>query len=242
MQKSILDIKDTLQLNSYEAQVYVSLLEKGIASASELAENSKVPRSRCYDVLESLEKKGFVFMKIGKPIKYIAIAPQEAIHSITKEVNKEKNRLLAFYDTAKETDAFKELQSLYATGIQYIDNAEITTSISGKTAINAFLKEMFSNAQKNISVHSTEKEIERKLKIIRKVGTKVPVQVHTPEPIKTSADHITSKVAKHGMKVVQVDEDQLLFFSSVQGKSPEGESAIWIKSKFAADAVKEFLQ
>jgi len=38
-----------------------------------------VPRSRCYDVLESLEKKGFIISKIGKPLKYIAVPPEEVV-------------------------------------------------------------------------------------------------------------------------------------------------------------------
>ena len=44
-------------LNSYEAKIWVSLLSRGISSAGELSDISSVPRSRAYDVLESLEKR-----------------------------------------------------------------------------------------------------------------------------------------------------------------------------------------
>ncbi len=68
-------LRGAFDLNIYEVKIWTALLSRGIASAGELADISNVPRSRSYDVLESLEKKGFVIMKLGKPIKYIAIQP-----------------------------------------------------------------------------------------------------------------------------------------------------------------------
>jgi sugar-specific transcriptional regulator TrmB len=44
----------------YQSQAYVTLLEMGTASASDLAEASDVPQPRIYDVLRDLEKKGYV--------------------------------------------------------------------------------------------------------------------------------------------------------------------------------------
>ena len=64
-------LKDYFDLNVYETKVWLALLSKGIAAAGEVADISGVPRSRAYDVLESLEKKGFALTKLGKPVKYI---------------------------------------------------------------------------------------------------------------------------------------------------------------------------
>ena len=52
-------IKD-FGLNSYEAKLWVALLSRGVSTAGELSDIASVPRSRTYDVLESLEKKGFI--------------------------------------------------------------------------------------------------------------------------------------------------------------------------------------
>ncbi len=49
-------LRTTFDLNIYEAKIWAALLTKGVASASELADISGVPRSRSYDVLETLEK------------------------------------------------------------------------------------------------------------------------------------------------------------------------------------------
>ena len=70
-QKDLLEqLREQFRLNIYEVRIWTSLLSRGVAAASELADVSGVPRSSCYDVIESLEKKGFIIMKLGKPIKY----------------------------------------------------------------------------------------------------------------------------------------------------------------------------
>ena len=47
-------------LNLYEVKIWTALLSRGVSTAGELSDIANVPRSRSYDVLESLEKKGFV--------------------------------------------------------------------------------------------------------------------------------------------------------------------------------------
>ena len=74
-------------LNLYEVKLWVSLLSRGVSTAGELSDIADVPRSRSYDVLESLEKKGFVVMKLGKPIKYIAIPPGEVVDRVKKNMH-----------------------------------------------------------------------------------------------------------------------------------------------------------
>ena len=79
-------IRSSFDLNIYEAKVWTALLSRGIAAAGELADISGVPRSRSYDVLENLEKKGFIIMKLGKPIKYIAVQPEEILKRLKNKM------------------------------------------------------------------------------------------------------------------------------------------------------------
>ena len=44
-------------LNLYEVKIWTALLSRGVSTAGELSDIANVPRSRSYDVLESLEKK-----------------------------------------------------------------------------------------------------------------------------------------------------------------------------------------
>ena len=79
-------LKNAFDLNIYEVKIWTALLSKGVSSAGELSDISNVPRSRSYDILESLEKKGFVIMKLGKPIKYITVDPKEVLERVKKNV------------------------------------------------------------------------------------------------------------------------------------------------------------
>jgi sugar-specific transcriptional regulator TrmB len=56
-------ISQELQLlgfNQYQAKAYVSLVHLGTSSAYQISKHSGIPRSRIYEVLEGLEKKGIV--------------------------------------------------------------------------------------------------------------------------------------------------------------------------------------
>src|SRR3989338_1300802 len=96
-------IKDYFDLNIYETKVWLALLGKGVASAGEIAEISNVPRSRTYDVLESLEKKGFAMQKIGKPVKYLAVKPISVIEKLKKNTLEEMNDKINTLSNIKDT-------------------------------------------------------------------------------------------------------------------------------------------
>src|SRR3989338_4423553 len=145
----LMDLKKHFKLNIYEVKIWTSLLTRGIASAGELADISGVPRSRCYDVLESLEKKGFIIMKIGKPIKYLAVKPEIILERVKSEIREEANRVAAQIEGIKETEEFKDLELLHKTGIQHVDINSISKSIVGRTSINRFAKDTLPKAKSN---------------------------------------------------------------------------------------------
>jgi len=66
-------------LTDYEIRSYTSLLEIGPATASELSEASDVPYSKIYEVLGSLEKKGWIESEHGRPSKYYPKPPSVAM-------------------------------------------------------------------------------------------------------------------------------------------------------------------
>ena len=92
VQKNFLNKLKDFGLNTYESKLWTALLSRGVSTAGELSDIANVPRSRSYDVLESLEKKGFIVMKLGKPIKYLAVPPAEVIERVKKRVSEEASR------------------------------------------------------------------------------------------------------------------------------------------------------
>jgi len=71
----------TFGLTGYEIQTYTALLERGRLTASEVSEASEVPYSKIYEVLGSLERKGWVETELGRPNAYYAKPPVEAVET-----------------------------------------------------------------------------------------------------------------------------------------------------------------
>jgi len=98
-------------LNLYEVKIWAALLSRGVSTAGELSDIANVPRSRSYDVLESLEKKGFAITKIGKPIKYIAVPPTEVVERVKKNMREEADTKVKRLEEMKGTEILTELNS-----------------------------------------------------------------------------------------------------------------------------------
>ncbi len=126
-------------LNLYEVRIWTALLSRGVSTAGELSDIGNVPRSRAYDVLESLEKKGFVIMKLGKPIKYVAVEPAEVIERVKKLVTEEAKENVKKLDDLRGTDVLKELELLHKQGIEFIEPSDLSGAIRGRHNIYTHL-------------------------------------------------------------------------------------------------------
>lgn len=76
-------------LSGYEAEAYIVLLQLGEAQAREIAEASRVPQSRVYDVLGSLEQKGMVTKRTSSPKSYTPNEPQRVLEHLVYRIEKE---------------------------------------------------------------------------------------------------------------------------------------------------------
>lgn len=156
-------------LNSYESRIWVYLLSRGVSTAGELSDMANVPRSRSYDVLESLEKKGFVIMKHGKPIKYIAVPPNEVLDNIKKKVVEKTRFDIQSIDSAMAEKLSKVLNTLYEKGNTLLDSKEIMGSIRGRKNILNHLETMIKNASKSVIIISSIKSFTEKAKHLNQV-------------------------------------------------------------------------
>jgi len=79
---------DKIGLTSYEIRTFTSLLKGGELTASDLSQKSGVPYSKIYEVLGTLEEKGWVSSDDSRPTKYFAKSPSTAL-----ETTKQKQEL-----------------------------------------------------------------------------------------------------------------------------------------------------
>ncbi|MPW38143.1 TrmB family transcriptional regulator [Thermococcus sp. 101 C5] len=78
-------LQEHFELNLYEARAYVALVGFGVLTPAELASVSEVPAPRTYDVLRSLEKKGFALSQPGKANKYRPVHPKNVLEKFIED-------------------------------------------------------------------------------------------------------------------------------------------------------------
>jgi len=239
-------IKEHFSLNIYETKVWLALLSRGIASAGEVAELSGVPRSRTYDVLESLEKEGFAIAKLGKPVKYIAVKPTTVIEKLKTNTLKKANDSVKMLANLKETREYSELEELYDTGIEPIRHDNISGAIKGKSNIFNHLKEILNSAKKEVIICTSASEINEKSRIFsslfanlnkKKIKVKIALSGDNAEIKKINNKfNINAQKLDINSKFFVVDKEQILFMLSNSQKDDE-ELGVWINSSFFVNSL-----
>lgn len=248
-------LRKIFDLNLYEVKVWTALLSRGTSTAGELSSISDVPRSRTYDILESLEKKGFIVMKLGKPIKFVALKPEEVVERVKKNLvveAKEKSKRL---EKLKKEEVLGELNSLFTEGVKYVEPADLSGSLKGRQNIYNHLDMLVREAEKTITLVTTAEGLNRKLEVLMpslEKAKKRGVKIRIAAPITPT----NKKVAKDFAKVAEVkdvkdltarfmivDSEQLMFMLLNDEKiHPTYDVGIWINTEFFAQALEQMFE
>ena len=239
-------IKDHFDLNLYETKVWLALLSKGVASVGEVATISRVPRSRTYDVLESLEKKGFAIIRMGKPVKYLGVKPQIILERIKTDIRKTAEERVNDLSKIKESEEFLKLEELYKQGISPVKREDISASLRGKSNITNFLKEIIKEAKKEVIVVTNAEEIKSKAKlffqtfdILKEANIKLKIALSgDTKLIKEIEDKLQLKIKRTEIdaKFFIIDRKEILFYISKGGNESE-DVAVWLNSDFFVEAL-----
>ena len=238
-------IKDHFDLNLYETKVWLALLSKGVASVGEVAALSRVPRSRTYDVLESLEKKGFAIIRMGKPVKYLGVKPQMILERIKQDIRKDAEERVNILAKLKDTEEFAKLNEIYTQGINPVKKEEISTSLRGKSNISNFLREIIDSAKKEVVICTNAQEIKSKAKLfsetistLKKANVKIKIALSGDEKIiKELEEKLGVKIKRIEIdsKFFIVDRKEVLFYISKSG-SDSDDIAVWLNSDFFVES------
>ena len=154
-----MDLLKGIGLNLYERKLWVALLARGTSSAGELSTIAKVPRSRAYDILESLSEKGFVVVQNAKPIKYVAISPTEALDRAKAKMEENIKSMSDRIDDLKTSNGMKELNSVFGKGMDVVSSEDLTGSLKGKHLHKQQMSTMIKSASKKINIVATAEGI-----------------------------------------------------------------------------------
>lgn len=247
IEKKLLTKLKDFGLNSYESKVWAALLSRGVSTAGELSDIANVPRSRSYDVLESLEKKGFVVMKIGKPIKYIAIPPTEAVDRVKKRVKQQADEDEKILEELKSSEILGELTLLHSQGIETQDPSDLTGSIKGRDNIYDHLEYQIKQAKENVVIATTAEGMIRKtdalLKQIKKAkdrGVNITVAAPLNEKTKQAERALQNYAMVKNIDFVNsrfcvVDNSHLtVMITNDKETHPSYDMAVWMKSPVLA--------
>jgi sugar-specific transcriptional regulator TrmB len=239
-------IKEHFNLNIYETKVWLALLGRGVASAGEIAEISRVPRSRTYDVLESLEKRGFALMKLGKPVKYIAVKPAIVLEKLKSSTQRSAEEKIKSLLNLKSTEEYTELEELYNVGIQPVKHNDISGAIKGKSTIYSHVKEILENAKKEVVICTSVQELLIKSRFFSAVfdrlkssGVKMKIALSGDEKeVKKVSNkfRIKAKAINVDTRFYIADNEQVLFIVS-KGSLPDEEIAVWLNTPFFTTAL-----
>ena len=237
-------------LNLYEVRIWTALLSRGVSTAGELSDIANVPRSRSYDVLETLEKKGFIITKLGKPIKYIAVSPNEVVDRVKINIKQQSDEKLKRLENLKTTDVLNELNSLHTQGIDLVEPSDLSGSLKGRHNLYNHIELTVRNAEKSVTILTTTEGLMRKVEGLKPTFEKLKkrgVNIRIAAPLtKNCAACLKdlgnlAEVRNTDLKgrFVIVDGKELVFMVLDDKEvHPTYDVGIWVNTPFYASAME----
>ena len=243
-------LRTAFNLNIYEVKIWTALLSRGISTAGELSDISEVPRSRSYDVLETLEKKGFVIMKLGKPIKYIAVKPEDIVRRIKKDVKTNLDKKLKQLEEVKETPFYDELEKLHTKGVKLVEPSDFTGSLKNRDNIYHKIASMLENAKTSVTLVTSAEGLVRKYDLLKKSLKKLKergVKIKVVAPINKENFSVAKELSqiaevkntqRINARFIIIDDKEILFLvlddKEVHSNYDVG---IWLDTPYLAGAL-----
>ena len=231
-------------LSDYEALVYLKLVIDGPLTAKEISESTEVPYTKVYEVLEGLEKKGWIEISQGRPMIFKAKPPSEVIEIIKNEYQVRLNKIEDFL--------INELQSIYDVRSAEESEIWILKSQLGimnkiKNMIKTFKKELYMVIGNfDIDIYSTT------INEINKVDMNKNIKILLNEKIFNffSNIHIDNVIIKKALitipfNVILSDRDEVLFHLIIgldRANEERKNLAVHILDKSLAKVIHEYIE
>ena len=242
-------------LNLYEVKIWAALLSRGVSTAGELSDIANVPRSRSYDVLESLEKKGFVIMKVGKPIKYIAVPPTEVLERVKKNMRQEAEEKVELLNELKSTELIQELNTLHSQGVELVEPTDLSGSLKGRHNLYNHIELTVRNAEESVVILTTTPGFMRKVEGLKTTFEELKkrgVSVKIAAPITHEAMAAVKDL--EGVAEIRHTDIHLGRFCIVDGRElifmvmndadvhPTYDVGIWVNTPFFANSLRQLFE
>ncbi|WP_148700952.1 TrmB family transcriptional regulator [Candidatus Nitrososphaera evergladensis] len=185
---------EDLGMTGYEIRVYTSLLEAGAMTAADISKKSGVPYSKIYEVLNSLEDKGWLESDSSRPQKFFPKSPSTALEAMRMRSE----------NSFRESQAaiVNELMPIYTkSGIK--EKPEIWV-VRGVYNIAAKVSEIVENCQQEllVALPSVAQDVAKPMQPVLRTLYERGVKINVLASEDTSADIVRalSRVAEVKLK------------------------------------------
>ena len=127
-------VGDRFNLGEYEIDAYLAVLEHGELTASDIADRTDIPQPRVYDTVRSLSDRGLVELRESRPMKIVAVDPEDAFGDLKTSFAEMVDELEARYTApTRETEAVSLVKSR-STILRYLE--EVITGAEYELAVS----------------------------------------------------------------------------------------------------------
>jgi HTH-type transcriptional regulator, sugar sensing transcriptional regulator len=149
--EQIESIMTGLGFSLYESRAYAALVAENPLTGYELSGRSGIPRSKVYECIERLQRKGLLIPVEKNPVKYAPLPPEELVRQLSKEFRTSLETLGHLLSEGKASDR-----------VDYIFNIRGYEEIIAKSA------EMIEDAESELALALWGEEIARLEEEIRR--------------------------------------------------------------------------
>lgn len=191
-------------------------------------------------------------MKIGKPIKYIAVPPKEVLERVKKNVKEEADKNINLLEEIKDTSLLNDLTSLHEQGVDMVEPTDITGALKGRDNLYNQLIMMVKEAEESITLVASAEGLKRKtellLKHLRKakergVNIKIAAPIKDQEALKPLQE--VAEIRDLGLtgRFCITDNSSILFMMANDEEiHPTYDIGIWLNTPFFAKTMTQLFE
>ena len=241
-QNNINGFLEQLGLTEYEAKTLSSLFKLKESEAPEISRNAQVPKTRVYDVLDRLTKKGLIIEVYGRPKKYMVIEPPKVFDKLIEERKQEITRL------EQDATSFKK------TVFDQISNgvSEKVMKVKDKNDFLRILSQEIIHTKKSLTIFAKHTEnyslVSQAIKKLSEKNVNIKIisniiktnQVFQKELKDIKLNH---KTADHELDAYIMDNKKvILALSNLSDEKPEYHFIIWSNNSHMANALQHYFE
>ena len=175
------EISDILELEELDSHIYLNLLRMGPVTASSLAKELNIERTRAYRTVDKLLNLKIVSTTFSKPKLCIANKPEDVLENLLKQKETQISKIRNTKDYV-----IKRIKETIPT--HYTSNLPTFNIAQGTENIYSDIEKLIENAKNVVYVVTTMKDLSKmyhtdipeKIKICEKNGGEVRLLTETP--------------------------------------------------------------